>query len=78
MELMIIGKNLEVSDWLHEFVERKVERLDRYLADIDEARVELSVEKNKNTDRRQRAQVTLRRGSIVLRADRDGQDPAPD
>jgi len=74
MELMIIGKNLEVSDWLHEFVERKVERLDRYLADIDEARVELSVEKNKNTDRRQRAQVTLRRGSIVLRAEERSAD----
>jgi putative sigma-54 modulation protein len=74
MDLTITGKNLEVSDWLYEFVEEKMERLDRFLPGIEEARVELSVENTRHTDRRQRAQMTLRRGKIVLRTEERSAD----
>ena len=74
MEIIITGKNLDVSDWLDEFVQTKLERLDRYLPGIEEARVELSTEKAKNANHRQRAQITLRRGSIVLRAEERSSD----
>ena len=74
MEVTITGKNLDVSDWLDEFVESKLERLERYLPGIEEARVELSTEKTKNANQRQRAQITLRRGSIVLRAEERSSD----
>jgi len=74
MEVIITGKGLEVSDWLDEFVQRKLDRLDRYLPGIEEARVELSSQNTKNVNERQRAQVTLRRGSIVLRAEERSAD----
>ena len=74
MELVISGKNLEISDWLYEFVETKVQRLDRYLPGIEEARVDLSVENTKSSDKRQRAQLTLRRGKVVLRSEEQSAD----
>ena len=74
MELTITGKNLEVSDWLYEFVERKINRLDRYLPGIEEARIELSVENTRNANQRQRAQLTLRRGGIILRSEERSAD----
>lgn len=74
MELVISGKNLEISDWLYEFVETKVQRLDRYLPGIEEARVDLSVENTKSADSRQRAQLTLRRGKVVLRSEERSAD----
>lgn len=74
MELTITGKNLDVSDWLYEFVERKVNRLDRYLPGIEEARIELSVENTRNANQRQRAQLTLRRGGVILRSEERSAD----
>lgn len=74
MDITITGKNLTVSEWLHEFVEKKLGRLDRYLPGIEEARVELSAEKAKNANQRQRAQITLRRGSILLRTEERSAD----
>ena len=44
MELHITGKNVEITDWLQQYVEKKVGRLDRYLPDIQEARVELTTQ----------------------------------
>jgi putative sigma-54 modulation protein len=74
MELTITGKNLEVSDWLYEFAERKINRLDRYLPGIEEARIELSVENTRNANQRQRVQLTLRRGGIILRSEERSAD----
>jgi putative sigma-54 modulation protein len=74
MEITITGKNLTVSEWLNEFVEKRLERLDRYLPGIEEARIELSAEKAKNANQRQRAQITLRRGSILLRTEERSAD----
>jgi putative sigma-54 modulation protein len=48
MQIILKGKNVEITDWLREYVEKKVNRLDRYLPDIQEARVELSVQKTRS------------------------------
>lgn len=74
MEVIITGKNLEVTDWLYERVEEKVSRLDRYLPGIEEARVELSTENTRNAKRRQRAQITLRRKGVILRTEERSAD----
>ena len=60
MQLNVSGKNLEVTDSLREYVEKKIGRLDRYLPTITDARVELSVENTRAAKDRQVAQVTLR------------------
>jgi len=74
MQLIISGKNLEVSDWLKEYVEKKIGKLDRYLPALAEARVELALEKTKNTKKSQVVQVTLRTNGTVMRGEERSSD----
>jgi putative sigma-54 modulation protein len=74
MQLIIKSKNLEVTDRLRTYVERKVGKLDRYLPTIDEARVELSTETTRSAQDRQVCQITLRSNGTILRAE----DRSPD
>ena len=60
MQVNITGKNLDVTDSLRSYVEKKIGRLDRHLPNINEARVELSVESARAAEDRQVAQVTMR------------------
>lgn len=74
MQLIIQGKNLEITDWLRQYVEKKVGKLDKYLPAASEARVELSVQKTKSADDRQVAQVTVRSNGMILRAEERSDD----
>ena len=48
MRISITGKNLEISDYLRDLVEKKVSKLERYFPQDTEALVTLSVEKNRH------------------------------
>jgi putative sigma-54 modulation protein len=73
MNVLIKSKNVEVPDRLRDYIERKVGRLDHYLPNIDEARMDLSVASAKSADDRQVVQLTLRVGGALLRSeDRSG------
>lgn len=48
MRISITGKNLEISDYLRDLVEKKVGKLDRYFSPDTEAQVTLSMEKNRH------------------------------
>jgi len=74
MQLIITGKNVEVTDWLRSYVEKKIGKLDKYLPTIDEARVELAVEKTKSAQDRQVVQVTVRSNGTILRAEETSAD----
>ena len=74
MELMIKGKNVEVTERLHDYVHKKIGRLDRYLPTISEAWVELSVEGTRAAQDRQVCQVTVRSNGIILRAEERSDD----
>jgi putative sigma-54 modulation protein len=74
MQLSITGKNLEITDWLREYVEKKIGRLDRHMPAITEARVELSVENARAAKDRQVAQVTLYTKHSILRAEEASSD----
>jgi putative sigma-54 modulation protein len=74
MQLAISGKNLEVTDSLHAYVEKKIGRLDRYLPNISDARVELTVENTRAAKDSQIAQVTLRTKQAILRAEEASAD----
>jgi putative sigma-54 modulation protein len=69
MQLIIQGKNIEVTDRLEEYIEKKVGKLDRYLPTITEARMELSVEDARSAKDRQVAQLTVRSKGTLLRAE---------
>lgn len=74
MEIMIHSRNMEVSDRLREHVERKTGRLDRYMPNIAEARVDLSEESTRSAGTQYIAQVTVRdeRGTILRAEERGG------
>jgi putative sigma-54 modulation protein len=74
MELILKGKNVEVTDRLREYVEKKIGKLDRYLPGITEAWVELSVEGTKAAQHRQVCQVTVRSNGTILRAEERSED----
>lgn len=75
MQLSITGKNIEVTDTLRHYVEKKIGRLDRYLPQIIDGRVELTEEEGaRAAEDRQIAQVTLRSKNAILRAEEASSD----
>lgn len=74
MQITITANNLEVNDWLRGRVERKVGRLSRYLPTMGEVLVELSAVNAKSAEDRQVAELTLRVGGIILRAEDRSED----
>ncbi|RMF05265.1 MAG: ribosome-associated translation inhibitor RaiA [Chloroflexi bacterium] len=69
MQLVLKGKNFVISDRIRDYVEKKVGKLDRYLPDISEARVEITQEKTKSIKDRNVVQLTLRTNGTILRAE---------
>jgi putative sigma-54 modulation protein len=59
MELQIKGRNLEVSDTMREFAERKLAKLDRQLYPTTRVELELAVEKNPSVAASQVAEATV-------------------
>jgi len=75
MQLSITGKNIEVNDVIRKYVEKKIGRLDRYLPNIIDGRVELTVDEGARAAvDRQIAQVTLRTKNVILRAEEASSD----
>ena len=68
MDIKIQGRNIEVTPRLESYIERKVARLDRYLPDIHDVRVDLADEGGN----RRTAQITVRhaRGKILRAEER--------
>lgn len=69
MQLVLKGKNFVISDRIRDYVEKKISKLDRYLPDINEARVEITQEKTKSAKDRNVVQITLRTNGTILRAE---------
>lgn len=75
VELSVYGRNVEVTQRLQGYVEKKTARLDRYLADLSEVRVDLSSENARNALERQIAQITIRdKHGTILRAEERSND----
>lgn len=70
MELKIHTRNVDVTPRLQEHVEKKVSKLDRYLPNIDEVRVDLAIEKRKQGVDQNIAQLTVRNArGVILRSE---------
>lgn len=64
MNVIISGKNIEVSDYLRDVVEKKANKLDHYFKPGTEMHVTLSIEKSRHI-----AEVTVLFDGIVLRGE---------
>lgn len=70
VKIDIFTKNLELSDRLHDYVVTKVEKLEKFLDEVDECRVDLSYAKTaRNANDRHVAQLTLRGKGFILRSE---------
>ena len=75
MELRIIAKNnVEVSETIQAYVEKKIGKLGRYLPSIGEVKVEISREGAKMPEQRFTVQVTLDSKGVLIRAQEKSKD----
>lgn len=75
LKIDIYPKNIELSDKTREFVEKKISRLDRYMPDIEETRVDLQYQRSmRNPADRQVAEITLRGRGYILRSEERADD----
>lgn len=75
LEVEIFGRNMEVTDRIHDYVTKKIFRLDRYLNGIEEARVDLAYSKSaRSAADRQVAQITVRGKGFILRSEERADD----
>ena len=68
MELHVKGKNLEVSDAIRSYAERKLSKLDKQVSKLVRVEVELAVEKNPSISENQVAEATVWLKGHTLRA----------
>jgi putative sigma-54 modulation protein len=68
MQLHVKGKNLEVSDSIRSYAERKLAKLDRQVHDLTRIEIELAVEKNPSVSENQVAEATVWMKGHTLRA----------
>ena len=74
-EVQVYGRNIEVTDRILDYSKKKVAKLDRFLGDIDEARVDLAYIKSaRSAGDRQVAQITVRGKGYILRAEERSDD----
>jgi putative sigma-54 modulation protein len=70
MEIIISGQNMKVTDALEEYAKKKLSRLDRYLPNIADVRVDFVRENSRRGEDLARAQITIRhRRGAILRAE---------
>lgn len=75
IQVEIYARNMEVTDRIDDYVNKKVSKLDRYLSNIDEARVDLTHAKAaRNVNDRHVAQITVRGKGYILRAEERADD----
>lgn len=69
------ARNMEVTDQIREYINKKVSKLDRYLNNIDETRVDLAHARSaRSAADRYVAQITIRGRGFILRTE----EPATD
>ncbi|HIE25513.1 MAG TPA: ribosome-associated translation inhibitor RaiA [Anaerolineales bacterium] len=74
-QVQIFGKNMEVTDNIHDYVSDKAENLNRYLKKIENTRVDLAYVKSaRNAEDRQVAQITVQGPRILLRTEERADD----
>jgi len=70
-----LARNMRLTDNTREYVEGKAAKLERYLQDIDDIRVELTHEKTaRNANDRQVAQITVQGKGFILRTEERSDD----
>ncbi len=75
LKIDIFARNLEVTERIGEYVNKKVGKLEHFLANIEETRVDLTYEKSaRSAADRQVSQITIRGKGFILRTEEKADD----
>jgi putative sigma-54 modulation protein len=74
MKVMVHGRNVDVTDYVKEYVTKKVGKLERYLPQIGEVRAELTQNMTRSADDRFTSQITIWTNGQILRAEESTSD----
>ncbi len=75
LEVDIYGRNMDITEPIEAYVDKKVSKLDRYLGNIDQARVDLAFAKSaRSAADRHVAQITITGKGYILRAEERADD----
>lgn len=74
MQLTVHGRHLEVTDWIRQYIDKKVSRLERYLPQMQEMRAELTQSETRAAADRYTAQITVWANGQILRAEESTSD----
>ncbi|HEY9797509.1 MAG TPA: ribosome-associated translation inhibitor RaiA [Leptolyngbyaceae cyanobacterium] len=75
MKLVIQGKNIEITDAIHEYVHQKIEKAVSHFQNMTtEVDVHLSVARNPRINSKQTAEVTIYANGTVIRAQEGSED----
>jgi len=75
MKLVIQGKNIEITDAIHDYVNQKIEKAVTHFQNITtEIDVNLSVARNPRINSKQTAEVTIYANGTVIRAQESSED----
>jgi putative sigma-54 modulation protein len=74
MQLIVHGRNVEITSWIRDYVQKKVGKLDRFLNQVTDARVELSHHATRAAQDRYTAQITMWANGQILRAEESTSD----
>lgn len=75
LKVEISGRNLDVTERIHDYVSKKTVKLDRFLSEAEEARVDLAYVKSaRSAADRQVAQITIRGKGFILRSEERADD----
>ena len=74
-KIEIVARNMRLTDNVREYVEKKAAKLERFLQEIDEIRVELShIKSARSALDRQVAQITVHGKGFILRSEERADD----
>ncbi len=74
MQLIVHGRNVEVTEWVEEYVQKKIGKLERFLPQAREARAELTHSPTRAAEDRYTAQITIWANGQILRAEESTSD----
>lgn len=74
MAILVKGRNIEVTDTVRKYAERKLQRLARLVPKLLEVEIELAVERNPRVAHKQTVEVTMRAEGATLRASESSPD----
>jgi putative sigma-54 modulation protein len=75
IQILVNTSEMEITPHLKEYVEKKVNKLNRFLDNLDEARVELKYDRSvRSASDKHVAQMTIRGKNLLLRAEERSND----